>query len=91
MKLNIQTRSGKVLLKDLEVKGSTVDDLSKAIHKAKSIHPDRQRLKFGETVLEKGQLLSKYSVKDGDKIVFKDLGPQVAWRTVFLIECKLKK
>lgn len=36
--------------------------------------------------LESGKLLSDYGVKDGAEITFKDLGPQVGYSTVFVIE-----
>lgn len=37
-------------------------------------------------VLEDNKLVCDYSLKDGDSIIVKDLGPQISWRTVFLIE-----
>ncbi|KAF9113843.1 3-oxo-5a-steroid 4- dehydrogenase [Mortierella sp. AM989] len=49
-------------------------------------YPDRQRLTSEKTVLETGKSLADYGIKDGDSITFKDLGPQISWRTVFLIE-----
>lgn len=30
--------------------------------------------------------LSFYEIKDKDTLIFKDLGPQLSWRTVFIIE-----
>jgi very-long-chain enoyl-CoA reductase len=65
----------------------TVDDLQRAIHqKLPKYYPDRQRLTLGQTVLVQGKSLASYDLKDGDSITFKDLGPQIGWRTVFLIE-----
>ena len=31
-------------------------------------------------------MLEQYGLKAGDVLVFKDLGPQISWRTVFMIE-----
>ncbi|KAI9596889.1 3-oxo-5-alpha-steroid 4-dehydrogenase-domain-containing protein [Syncephalis fuscata] len=65
----------------------TVDDLRQAIHKQlPKYYPARQRLTIETKVLEVGQSLSKYDVKDGDTITFKDLGPQISWRLVFIVE-----
>ncbi|KAJ3191034.1 3-oxo-5a-steroid 4- dehydrogenase [Irineochytrium annulatum] len=49
---------------------------------------NRQRLTYGDknAVLERGLSLKSYGIKDGDTVVFKDLGPQLGWSTVFLIE-----
>jgi very-long-chain enoyl-CoA reductase len=33
-----------------------------------------------------GKPLADYGVKDGDQLIFKDLGPQIGWQTVFIIE-----
>ena len=37
-------------------------------------------------VMDPDQTLAFYNIKDGDKLIFKDLGPQISWRTVFFIE-----
>ncbi|KAJ2005347.1 3-oxo-5a-steroid 4- dehydrogenase [Coemansia thaxteri] len=69
--------------------GAMVDGLKDAIaQEVKALHPDRQRLTFGEKkdVLESGETLSKYNIKSGDTIYVKDLGPQIGWQTVFYIE-----
>ncbi|PVU88011.1 hypothetical protein BB559_005764 [Furculomyces boomerangus] len=49
---------------------------------------ERQRLTIPDKkiVLEDKKTLGDYSINNGDVIHFKDLGPQIAWKTVFLIE-----
>ncbi|KAI9331079.1 3-oxo-5-alpha-steroid 4-dehydrogenase-domain-containing protein [Obelidium mucronatum] len=92
MKVTLQEKTGKVIKKDLDVgipqNEATVADLSRAIYKA---YPKwdvtRQRLSTSDgKTLEKGKSLQDCGVNDGDVIIFKDLGPQIGWTTVFLIE-----
>jgi very-long-chain enoyl-CoA reductase len=37
-------------------------------------------------VITPGAQLSSFGLKDNDTIIFKDLGPQIAWKTVFHVE-----
>ena len=37
-------------------------------------------------VLSGDRSLSSFGLKDGDEVILKDLGPQISWRSVFLIE-----
>ncbi|KNA25286.1 hypothetical protein SOVF_007940 [Spinacia oleracea] len=99
MKVSVVTRSGKELLKggiDLN-DSATVADLQEAIHKkTKKFYPSRQRLtlpvqpgsKAKPTVLNSKKSLKEYS--DGNSntitVVFKDLGTQVSYRTLFFFE-----
>ena len=61
-------------------------ELKRQLHAAKrSLYPERQRLtlppKTGEArgaVLEDDKRLAEYGLKDGDAVLFKDLGPQVS-------------
>ncbi|XP_057522725.1 very-long-chain enoyl-CoA reductase-like [Amaranthus tricolor] len=99
MKVSVVTRSGKELLKGgIELNDSaTVADLQEAIHKKiKKFYPSRQRLtlpvepgsKSRPTVLNGKKSLKEYA--DGNSntltVVFKDLGPQVSYRTLFFWE-----
>jgi very-long-chain enoyl-CoA reductase len=66
----------------------SLEELQELYHaKHKAMYPDRQRFKLKETLknLESGSLKAQ-GVKDGAELVFKDLGPQVGWSTVFLTE-----
>lgn len=64
----------------------TVLEVKKAIQaQVPKLYPDRQRI----TTEDKKPLLddrAKSGVKNGDDLYVKDLGPQIGWRTVFLIE-----
>ncbi|KAL6123709.1 hypothetical protein ACLB2K_076228 [Fragaria x ananassa] len=99
MKVTVVTRSGKELFKGgLELSDSaTVADLQEEIHKrSKKFYPSRQRLTLPVQPGSKEKavvLTSKKSLKDyysGNSnnltVVFKDLGPQVEYRTLFFFE-----
>ncbi|KAJ3225147.1 3-oxo-5a-steroid 4- dehydrogenase [Chytriomyces hyalinus] len=90
--VELKKRSGEVIKKDLNLGVSadeaSVEDLSRAIFKA---YPKwditRQRLTTVDNkVLEKGKSLKSYGITNGSQVVFKDLGPQIGWSTVFVIE-----
>ncbi|OAJ43587.1 hypothetical protein BDV3_002068 [Batrachochytrium dendrobatidis] len=81
----VTTKNGSVLLEELELDlaNGYVDDICKAIAAAEPKYTiSRQRLMLqrpeGTLVLQKGDPLSKYEIKKN--------GPQIDWRTVFLIE-----
>ncbi|KAL3579162.1 hypothetical protein D5086_020666 [Populus alba] len=99
MKVTVASRSGREVIKGgLELSDSaTVADLQEAIHKrTKKFYPSRQRLtlplppgsKERPVVLSYKKNLKEYS--DGNlgnlTVVFKDLGPQVSYRTLFFCE-----
>ncbi|KAF9976772.1 3-oxo-5a-steroid 4- dehydrogenase [Actinomortierella ambigua] len=99
MKLTIKPRSPKSrnFPITLDLNGSPdeirVEDVKNAIaKKLPQFYPDRQRLTVESSGsdkpvgLEVGKTLANYNIKDGDSVTFKDLGPQISWRTVFLVE-----
>ncbi|KAI9208541.1 3-oxo-5-alpha-steroid 4-dehydrogenase-domain-containing protein [Polychytrium aggregatum] len=93
MRLIVKKRDGSTLTELTLADDAKVSDVTAAIHKAKpKYYPSRQRLTFDKggkanaKVLETGKSLADYEIKDGDYILFKDLGQQIGWRTVFVIE-----
>jgi very-long-chain enoyl-CoA reductase len=49
--------------------------------------PARQRITLDKTAfVDDDKTLDDYGVKEGDSLFVKDLGPQISWRTVFLVE-----
>ncbi|ORY94242.1 3-oxo-5-alpha-steroid 4-dehydrogenase-domain-containing protein [Syncephalastrum racemosum] len=75
---------------DLAGTASTVkvSDVQKALAvKFPKFYPDRQRLTTEDKKpLDADKTLADLGLEDGATIQFKDLGPQIGWRTVFLIE-----
>ncbi|MBW0469274.1 hypothetical protein O181_008989 [Austropuccinia psidii MF-1] len=65
-----------------------VIDIKNNLKSSTKLDPLRQRL----TTVDKKVLddddktLAEYGLQEGDDILFKDLGPQISWKTVFLIE-----
>ena len=96
MKLNVVSRSGRPVVANGIVvpNDAKVSDLKRSFHALKrKLYPSRQRFTtvpakgaVKGTALEDGKLLSEYGLKDGDTIVFKDLGPQVSYKAVFFFE-----
>jgi len=65
----------------------TVDEVQAELHRQfPKYYPARQRLTKDKTVLKPGGLLKDFDLVEGDTINFKDLGPQVSWTTVFVVE-----
>ncbi|XP_073127769.1 very-long-chain enoyl-CoA reductase-like [Henckelia pumila] len=99
MKVTVTTRSGREFVKGgLELSDSpTVADLQEAIYKrTKKFYPARQRLtlplppgsKEKPIVLNYKKSLKEYTDGNNDQfiVVFKDLGPQVKYSTLFFWE-----
>jgi very-long-chain enoyl-CoA reductase len=99
MKVTVTSRGGKEFIKGgLDLNDSaTVADLQEAIYKrTKKYYPSRQRLtlplqpgsKDKSTVLQQKKNLKDYTDGNTDTltVIFKDLGPQVSYRTLFFFE-----
>uniref|UniRef100_A0A0D6QTM8 3-oxo-5-alpha-steroid 4-dehydrogenase C-terminal domain-containing protein n=1 Tax=Araucaria cunninghamii TaxID=56994 RepID=A0A0D6QTM8_ARACU len=97
MKISVVSRSGKEIVKGgIELSdNATVDDLKSSIHqRTKKYYPARQRLTLPvqpgrekPVVLQSGKRLKDYfENNEGYQVVFKDLGPQVSYRTLFFFE-----
>ncbi|GAA6040317.1 hypothetical protein JCM8097_009417 [Rhodosporidiobolus ruineniae] len=72
----------------LTVEATTVRELKQAISTKTKLSVHRQRLTtLGKKALDDDdKSLADYGLKQGDSLEFKDLGPQIAWKTVFLTE-----
>jgi len=68
---------------------ATISDVKQEYYnKFPKSYPDRQsyRLESRGKSLKDEDKLQSLGVKDGGRLYYKDLGPQIAWRTVFLAE-----
>ncbi|KAI8976792.1 3-oxo-5-alpha-steroid 4-dehydrogenase-domain-containing protein [Pilobolus umbonatus] len=93
MKLTIAARSKSSRFPlELELEGTsktiTTNDINRAIEKKFPVYyPDRQRLTTEDKkVLSLDKTLEEQGIDDNSTIYFKDLGPQIGWTTVFMIE-----
>jgi len=84
------SRKGDRIIAQLNVSPSTrVSDLKKELQSKSKLSVDRQRLTLGTErgaiVLDDQKSLSDYTLTNGE-LYLKDLGPQISWKGVFLIE-----
>jgi len=96
MRIQVVSRSGKEVVKGgVEVpEEGTVADLKRAIHKRiRKFYPERQRITLPQesgqarpVVLDGAKRLKDCFTTDKPQVVFKDLGPQVAYKTLFFFE-----
>jgi len=90
MKVQVQSRGSKKFLAELDVTERTpVEELKKQYAKKfPKYYPDRQRFTLLSTnaPLVDGKTIADYPLKDGDVLLFKDLGPQIGYTTTFVIE-----
>ncbi|KAI5475362.1 enoyl reductase [Pseudohyphozyma bogoriensis] len=73
---------------EIHSSGATIGELKKLVAAKTKLHIHRQRITTADKkVLEDdAESLASVGVKEGDALDIKDLGPQIPWRTVFLIE-----
>ncbi|PWN96871.1 hypothetical protein FA09DRAFT_320397 [Tilletiopsis washingtonensis] len=86
---NKATSSAYPMVIELASGSASLAELKRAIHKRHvGLTPERQRITSDDKkpLLDDDKALQQQGVKDGDTLYVKDLGPQVAWRTVFLTE-----
>jgi len=91
MKVVVQNQKGKSYGEYSVTDTTTVLNLKQQIFRAKSLETVRQRLYLlkdnKSEVLQDEQPLSAYSCySDGSIVYIKDLGPQIGWQTVFIVE-----
>lgn len=88
--MEIVTVSGSKSLGTLETSpDATLDDLKPEINKlSKKLIPSRQslRIELKGKAPKQDATLKSLGVSNGSKIYIKDLGPQIGWKTVFLLE-----
>ncbi|XP_070564161.1 probable very-long-chain enoyl-CoA reductase art-1 [Ptychodera flava] len=86
----LHAKSGKTLttLSELSPE-STIGDIKQRYHlQNRKCYPDRQsyRNEPKGKMLKDEATLKALNIRDGDSLYFKDLGPQISWKTVFLTE-----
>lgn len=91
MKVSVESRSGRSFGSFELDDGSTVEHLQEAFHKSNpKYYPDRQRFYLNSPSPSgaKKPVACKPTeiLADGTVLIFKDLGPQILWKTVFLVE-----
>jgi len=89
--INVKKRSGK-FVGAVEVEdATTADEFKELFNKKFHYYPERQRFYIGNAngpFMKDGKLFdaSGNNLKDGDTVIFKDLGVQISWRLVFVME-----
>jgi len=89
---NVVSRSGKTMGSFTMPADSTLNDFKKQFHaRFPKYYPDRQWFTVGaseadKVALKEGSAKISSLVRDNDSVTFKDLGPQISWTAVFLVE-----
>lgn len=88
MKVNVVKRNGKPLDTFDVSDDMSIAHFKRMFYSKFHFYPERQRFTVGNAsgpVLHEGTFETN-SIKDGDTLVFKDLGVQISWRLVFVLE-----
>lgn len=86
--IHAKSRKSLAVLQDLSP-SSSIGDVKQRYHQIKpALYPERQsfRTDIKSKLLKDEVLLKDVGLSKGGKLFFKDLGPQLRWRTVFLTE-----
>jgi very-long-chain enoyl-CoA reductase len=90
MRISIQDRKGRAMGDFTFSSTSTIGDVKQAIvgkHSGKyTVHQVYLTSEDKKKYTDNDQSLSDAGIQDNDILLFKDLGMQVSWRTVFLVE-----
>ncbi|XP_014220064.1 very-long-chain enoyl-CoA reductase [Trichogramma pretiosum] len=89
MEIEVVSASGKPIASVTVEEKSTIGDVKKQLHsKKKAPYPGRQclRTEAKGKALGDSETIKGLQLKNGSKLYFKDLGPQIGWKTVFLAE-----
>lgn len=92
MRVHIHKRGSGKSLGDVELDGpeASLSDLKDAFYKKFHFYPERQQYNLDNNVkgavLKDGATLDAQGVKDGSVVYFKDLGVQISWRLVYVLE-----
>ncbi|XP_076166853.1 very-long-chain enoyl-CoA reductase-like [Ptiloglossa arizonensis] len=90
MEIQVLTAKSSKFVANMSVKPTTtIQDIKEELHRTmKAPYILRQCLKLDPKgkILSNSDTLKSLSVSDGGKLYLKDLGPQISWKTVFLVE-----
>ncbi|PBC31679.1 Trans-2,3-enoyl-CoA reductase [Apis cerana cerana] len=90
MEIQILTAKSSKLIANVSVKSNTtIQEIKEELFKLKKaphIHRQSLRLDAKGKALPDSETLKNLSISNGGKLYFKDLGPQISWKTVFLVE-----
>lgn len=83
--MKVTTTKGE-LIADLQAVDDNTNELFSAIAKTKKLALNRIRLSYNSIPVKSDTSLKSLEINDSSTLVFKDLGPQVSWKLVFILE-----
>ncbi|XP_017790718.1 PREDICTED: very-long-chain enoyl-CoA reductase [Habropoda laboriosa] len=90
MEIQILTAKSSKFIVNVSVKpATTIREIKEELYKLRKapyIHRQSLRLNPKGKALSDSDTLQSLSISDGGKLYYKDLGPQISWKTVFLVE-----